>query len=575
MELAGYRASEADELRQAISKKQADKLISHKKQFVDGATARGISSEDAVNIFEQWEAFARYGFNKSHAADYGVLAVQTAYLKAHYPLEYMVSLLSNKMDMTEKVAHYTNECSQMGIEILPPDINQSGWNFQIEERGDQPPAVRFGLGAVKNVSRNSVDLITSVRADGPFKDINDFIHRVDLRKVGRRTLDGLIRVGAMDSLAQRRSLFNAMEQIISINESHFRAYDGGQMTFFGHASGFHEEISLSEIQVTDPREQLEWERELLGVYLSGHPLTPYQPKIQKKITHYSGDLREAEHKQKVCIAGLVRRFRKIINKRNEPMGFVTLEDIQGQVEVVIFSDVWVDCEKYIHTDEVLIIRGSASVEEDTVKVIAKKVERISLTLSDTTSSLSEEQRSDVEENFEEDLIWQEEAMNVDLEPYPESNGTSQEKHISETPKVNMTTGTAPEMSPSVQQESSPAAEPSATLIAVEKIEVEGGSTTKLDYIIQSAPEQHLSPRRLLKITLSSCGRKDEDRQRLRRLIEMLSSQPGPDHFTLICVENDHRYLLDFPNNSTKIDDRLLIQLGLIVGNENVVISDSQ
>jgi len=216
MNLAGYTAPEADDLRKAISKKQKDKLLKHREKFVQGSVDGGIDEDTAREIFDEWEEFARYGFNKAHAADYGVLAVQTAYLKAHYPVEYMTAVLSVNQNDTSKVALYAADSRRLGIEVAPPDINISAWDFSIEDGQDGKSTIRFGMGAVKNVGRAPVDVILEARsAEGPFQDINDFAHRVDLRKVGKRALECLIRVGAMDRFGERPALLGSIDRLIS------------------------------------------------------------------------------------------------------------------------------------------------------------------------------------------------------------------------------------------------------------------------------------------------------------------------------------------------------------------------
>jgi hypothetical protein len=206
IQLAGYTPPEADDLRKAIAKKIADKLHKHEQKFVAGAVERGIARETAAAIFKDWEEFARYGFNKSHAADYGVIAVQTAYLKLHYPVEYMTALLCVNQSDTDKVALYVADCRRMGIPVEPPDINTSGWDFSLEDRPDGKSAIRFGMGAIKNVGRAPVEAILKARGNRPFSDINDLARRVDLRGVGKRTLESLIQVGALDSFGGRAAL---------------------------------------------------------------------------------------------------------------------------------------------------------------------------------------------------------------------------------------------------------------------------------------------------------------------------------------------------------------------------------
>jgi len=261
MDIAGYSAADADDLRKAISKKLAESVKKHKTRFVEGAVKNGIDEDTAQVIFKDWENFANYGFNKSHAADYGLIAVQTAYLKTHYTVEFMTALLSASKNDTDKVAFYVADCRSMGIDILPPDVRSSCWDFSIEDRPGSTPAIRFGMGAVKNVGSAPVNLIMDARREGIFKDLNDFVRRVDLHQLGKRSLECLIRVGALDAFGPRRSLLDALDSMISISNSHFRALNSGQMSFFGAISGVEEEIHLPPSLSLDSREQLEWEKE--------------------------------------------------------------------------------------------------------------------------------------------------------------------------------------------------------------------------------------------------------------------------------------------------------------------------
>ncbi|TLN23548.1 DNA polymerase III subunit alpha, partial [bacterium] len=374
VDLAGYTLSESDELRKAISKKQKEKLQKHREKFIKGAVANGIPQETSEAIFTDWEEFARYGFNKSHAADYGVIAVQTAYLKMHYPEEYMTALLSASKNETAKVAFYIGDCRAMGIEVLPPDINFSNWDFAIEDRPEQRAAIRFGLGAVKNVGQGAVDLILqSCKKDGPFKDLNDFSRRVDLRAVGKRALESMIRVGAMDEFGQRRPLLEALDRIISVSSSHFRAAECGQLSFFGSIAGVEEEIVLPSSAAPDRREQLEWERDLIGLYVSDHPMTPYMPALRRKITHFSTGLTDVGNKEKVIVAGMVTRFRQHQTKDGKPMGFATLEDTQGVIEMVLFPRTWDKYNRLLAVDAVLIAEGKVDAENGDPKLLVDKL----------------------------------------------------------------------------------------------------------------------------------------------------------------------------------------------------------
>ena len=363
MELAGYTASEADGLRKAIAKKKAEQIIAHRKKFIEGAQDRGIEKEIAEAIFTDWENFARYGFNKSHAADYGIIAVQTAYLKTHYTVEYMTALLSASKNDSAKVALYVADCRAMGIEVLPPDVLRSGWDFTIEDRPDENAAIRFGLGAVKNVGQGPVEVILEARDEKPFKDLNDFVHRVDLRHVGKRALESLIRVGALDEFGSRSALLEAMDRLISVSTSHFRALQAGQMSFFGAIGGIEEQIELPVSFMIDSREQLEWERELLGLYVSDHPLSPYMTALRKKISHSSAELEEAKNRQKVVVAGMITRFRRHETKNGKRMGFVTIEDLQGSMDLVLFPRTWEQYGGKVAVDLVVSVEGRVDKEK--------------------------------------------------------------------------------------------------------------------------------------------------------------------------------------------------------------------
>lgn len=378
VDLAGYTMSESDELRKAISKKQKDKLEKHKLKFIKGAEERGMTHETAEAIFSDWEEFARYGFNKAHAADYGVISVQTAYLKTHYTVEYMTALLSAEKGNTDKVAFYVADCRNLGIDVLPPDVNTSGWDFTIEDRDDKRSAIRFGLGAVKNVGQNSVELILEARKAGPFANLNDFIRRIDLRTVGKRSLECLIKVGALDAFGQRTALMQALDQIVSVSTSHFKALNSGQLSFFGTFAEAVDEIVLPFAASLDKREQLEWERELLGLYVSDHPLAPYMKALRRKTTHMSGELKEVRDKEKVVVAGMVTKMRTHSTKDGKPMGFCTLEDLQGPLELVLFPRTWDKFGRLLAPDKVLIAEGKIDAGGGEPKLLVDKLEELNL-----------------------------------------------------------------------------------------------------------------------------------------------------------------------------------------------------
>jgi DNA polymerase-3 subunit alpha len=373
VDLAGYTPSESDELRKAISKKKKEDIEKHRRKFVEGAVKHGMERETAEAIYADWEEFARYGFNKSHAADYGVIAVQTAYLKAHYTAEYMTALLSASAGQTEKVALYVAEARSMGVPVLPPDINASGWDFEIEDINNKPN-IRFGLGAVKNVGKSAVELIIEERnKNGRFNDLNDFARRVDLRSVGKRGLECLIKVGALDAFGNRAALLASLDRLIAISGNHFRAAEAGQLSLFGAATGVTETIALPDVNNVDKREMLNWERELIGLYISDHPLTPYQAELARIVTHFSGQLSEAQNQEKIRVAGLVTAVRPYMTKTNKPMGFVTIEDIQGNIELVLFPRTWEKYQSVLAVGQIIIVEGKADTGSTPPKVLVDAI----------------------------------------------------------------------------------------------------------------------------------------------------------------------------------------------------------
>ncbi len=327
-----------------------------------------------------------------------MIAVQTAYLKTHYTIEYMTALLSASKNETEKVAFYIADCRTLGINVLPPDINTSGWDFTIEDCEGKCSEIRFGLGAIKNVGQNPVETILTVRNEGgQFKDLNDFARRVDLRSVGRRPLESMIKVGALDCFGSRAALLQALDQIISVSGSHFKAILSGQMTFFGTIQGVEEHIVLPMVSEVDRREKLDWEKELIGLYVSDHPLSPYMAYMTEAVTHFSAQLKEANPKEKVTVAGMVTKFRSHVTKDGKAMGFATIEDVQGFVELVIFPRAWEACSDKIRTDAVVLVTGKPDCESGDPKVLVDKLEEIDLTKPPKKKNNTKKKPDEVEE----------------------------------------------------------------------------------------------------------------------------------------------------------------------------------
>lgn len=613
IKLAGYTPSEADDLRKAISKKKADVLLKHRLKFIAGAQERGIDEGTATHIFEDWENFARYGFNKSHAADYGVIAVQTAYLKTHYTVEYMTALLSASKNDTAKVAWYVADCRAMGIDVLPPDINASAWDFTIEDRPESRPAIRFGLGAIKNVGMAPVEMLLQARKEAPFRDLNDFARRVDLRTMGRRSLECLIRVGCLDAFGPRKSLLTALDQIISVSSSHFRAAQTGQLSFFGTIEGVEEDIILPPSTSLDKREQLEWERELIGLYVSDHPLSPYLAVLRGKVTHYSAQLAETAQNEKVCVAGLVTRFRQHQTKKGDAMGFVTLEDVQGNIELVMFPKTWARFSRLVEPDVVLVAEGKVDSAQGDPKILVDKLSLQPLTdlpadeppaparpAAGVYAPQPERQPyaaqpapaviAEAPADWDSDMP-PEPDFPDDLPPYVPAGDEEWYAPAAPTrPAVLAGAPTAPEKEPPANpapahepEGATPAAQPTAGT-APASAQTSGGAQSYpaqskpatfvpiSSYIVPPASEIGDSSARMprmVTVVMRATGDKPRDVRRIRRVHGLLQSHPGRDRFAFLVYEKGHSYLLEFPNNTTGLTPDLLRMLTDLVGEENV------
>jgi len=601
MDLAGYKAADADDLRKAISKKKKEEIAKHRKMFIEGAVANGVAEETAVTIFNEWEDFARYGFNKSHAADYGMISVETAYLKCHYGVEFMTALLSVSKSDTDKVAFYVADARTMGIDVLPPDVNRSGWDFSIEDFADGRSAIRFGMGAVKNVGQAPVDMILDAQKDGPFKDLNDFVRRVDLHKVGRRSLECLIKVGALDSFGPRKALLEGVDSMISISNSHFRAAECGQMSIFGAVAGVEEEIYLPMGTTLDRKQQLEWEKELIGLYVSDHPITPFLPLIRERVTHFSKDLAEATNKQKVVVAGLVSRIRTLMTKTGNQMAFATIEDIQGVIELVIFPKAWEKMGAFVQMDSVILVEGKVDLDKADPKVLVDTIKP--LRESDIKPAAADETgRDGSKPPFDPPAAGEPPSGNqVSNEPWQGDIDTSfyaqQEDHYEEPPPSaeeaewqyvppqraeNVVVKETPPVSSDVSVTSNPIAESAYGVEPVNDpvpLEPPVKEETFVKPPVISPPrvtKERSSDKNqvhLVTITLKSSGARERDVRRMKRVHGLLNSYPGRDRFCFLIYERGFRHLLDFPNDTTSANHELLNQLSELVGKENILVEN--
>jgi DNA polymerase-3 subunit alpha len=374
-DIAGYTASNADLVRRAVGKKKREELFEHRQSFVEGAQHHsGLDLAAANKIFDAFEYFSRYGFNKAHSADYAVITCQTAYLKAHYPVEYMTALLTVEKGNTEKIGVLIAEARRLGIEVLPPSVSYSGLDFTIEDEPDgvKGPAIRYGLGAIKNVGEGPVETILAARSPaGPFSDVDDFCHRVDLSKVNRRALESLIKAGAMAPFGSRTQLLAVIDRMMSISQQSRGAIE--QFTMFdmpAFASTARLAGDLPQVPEVSRKEILAWEKELIGAYISEHPLSRVWIDLERAITVLTGQIDEAMAGQKVTVAGMVNLVRQITTKKGEPMAFAQIEDLQGTVEVVLFPRVWQATKELWQPERILIVRGTVSVRGREPSIVA-------------------------------------------------------------------------------------------------------------------------------------------------------------------------------------------------------------
>jgi DNA polymerase-3 subunit alpha len=364
-DIAGYTPGEADLVRRAVGKKKKKALMKHRAGFVEGAVEHsGLPRETAEAIFDDIEYFARYGFNKSHAADYAVLTCQTAYLRAKYPIEYMTALLTVERNNTDKIGMLISECRRMGMEVKAPDVNKSGLNFTILDQDTEKPTIRFGLGAVKNVGEGPIETILSARQEGgPFADLDDFCRRVDLRSVNRRALESLIKVGALSPFGKRAELLPIVEQIIALSANQHNALDVGQMSLFGESTGVKLAAEETLLSADGPnvdipqKEILDWERDLVGVYVSEHPLNRVRERLHQVLSGYAGALEEIGNGEQAIVAGIVKRVHRHTTKKGNRMAFVTLEDVRGSCDVVVFPSVWEKSQHLWTPESIVVVSG--------------------------------------------------------------------------------------------------------------------------------------------------------------------------------------------------------------------------
>ena len=363
--LAGYTMAMADGLRKAMGKKKMDVMAKHRQIFTDGAVERGVDRQVAADIFETMEKFAAYGFNKSHSAAYGIVTYHTAYLKANYREEYMAAVMTSVLSSLEKVSFFVKECTNSGIEVLPPCVNESEVDFVAVPGGNR---IRWGMAAVRNVGRNAVENILEVRQkDGPYTDLADFCNRVDLKLVNKRVMEGLIKAGGMDCFGETRATLLANYELC--HEHGTRAQkeqQTGQFSLFealAPTNASFNDLDPRRLPPLPKREMLEMEKEMLGIYLSDSPLSEVKDVMEKHRTHKISALTPDMARSQVKIAGMVIGMRKIMTRFNTPMAFLEVEDFTGTIEVVVRPAHYEKAAELLHSGSLLLIGGRVDLKQ--------------------------------------------------------------------------------------------------------------------------------------------------------------------------------------------------------------------
>jgi len=374
-EVGGFSLGQADLLRRAMSKKIPEVMEQQRKAFITGSHKNGVSETIANKIFDNIVFFSGYGFNRSHSAAYAVISYRTAFLKANYPVEFMTALLTSERENTDKIEEYIKEAQQMGIPVLPPDINASGSFFKVEG-GDK---IRFGLLAIKNVGKGAVESIIAARdTGGPFASLDDLCARVDLRLANRKVLESMIKCGVMDCFgAHRSSLFTSIEGVLERSSRLQKDRASGQLSFF---DSFAQSAKDNGSPVAAGPEMKEWpesqllafEQELLGFYISGHPLTRYAAQLKRFSSSPINDLKRFKDQDAVKIVGLVKKVKNTITrKKQEKMAILMMEDLDGEIETLVFPSAYQKVGKYCQAGSVVMLRGRLDLKESTPKIICE------------------------------------------------------------------------------------------------------------------------------------------------------------------------------------------------------------
>jgi DNA polymerase-3 subunit alpha len=372
--LAGFTMGGADLLRRAMGKKKPEEMAAQREHFVRGAWRNGFPEEPAAKIFDLIAYFAGYGFNRSHSVAYALIAYRTAYLKVHFPHEFMAALITSDMDNTDKVMRYIGDCRDMGIAVLPPDINAGSYGFTVT--GD---SIRFGLGAIKGVGEQAITALLQERQErGLFRSFFDLCERLDTRQVNKKVLESLVKGGVLDALGLTRAqMLGNMARVLEWAQHQQEDRQQGQFSLFGNSTvgASVDTPSLEPVAAWSDSEQLAYEKEALGFYISSHPLMAVQQQMRRLVTATSQSLADGQGEQAVTIAGLITQYRAQLTKNGDRMAFLTLEDLYGSLEVIVFPDTYRQSVSACESDEPVVVWGKAKVEGEggETRILAQRI----------------------------------------------------------------------------------------------------------------------------------------------------------------------------------------------------------
>lgn len=574
-ELFGYELGEADLMRKAVSKKKEKDLAQHRGIFIERGPDHGVDAATAEKIFDEIEFFANYGFNRAHATDYAVVTVQTAFLKANYPEEYLTAMLSVQRDDADKVATFLAECRRLNIPILPPDVNASDLDFTIEEYNGQR-AIRYGLVAIKNAGEGAVTHILRARDEGgPFKSLQDLCERADLRQVGKRVIEALAKVGALAALHEdREQVLQAIDKLVSYSADHHRAKEIGQMSIFGGLDD--DTTSLGELPpVPNPvsrRELLAWEKELLGQYISGRPADKFRQALAQVNTHEIAYIKSEENAQQfrdktVSVAGELIEVRKVFTKKGEAMGILKVEDWHDSgavIEAVLFPRTWEKMQQQVETGElppivegeVFVVRGKLDVSRGDAQIVCDSI----------TQTFEVMDRAGQVDDYAPP------PMGVDWMPGETSFDVHEDDPGYVPPDRWSPTGESPAASNGhngYQREGRAVAAAPADVAFADDM---AAWDSYGDEDAAAQPETFTCKR--LSILLPSKGSHEQDERFIRRVFGMLIEKPGNDRFSLGTIVNGHKKWMDFPQ-TIAVTDLLLQEIIDLVGEENVTVEEIQ